>query len=471
MSGLPGGWESEKLSTIATRITKGSTPTSYGFGYQSHGISFVKVENLERGRINQSSFKHFISEEANSNQRRSILEAGDILFSIAGTIGATCLVTENDLPANTNQALAIIKGTLSVFDPSFLRYQLESEVTQKQADNRKRGGGMFNVSLTDVGNLDMLVAPLDEQKRIVEKLEKLVGKVEAVQERLDKIPVILKRFRQSVLAAACSGKLTSDWRELYGFQTIPESKDGMVDDDHLPELPSTWHWSVIGEIGTAKGGKRLPKGEALVNDDTGQPYIKAGNLKNGTVSRDGIQFVPDHIKDKIKNYKVNTNDVYITIVGACIGDAGIVPHDFDGANLTENAAKICNLLETDAKFLAFWLRSPTCQSYIQDNILSAAQGKLALFRIEQLPTPICSIEEQKEIVRRIEDLFKFADQIEERYKKSRSYTDKLTQSILAKAFRGELVPQDPNDEPASVLLERIAAQRRVTDDGSRPAAS
>ena len=81
------------------------------------------------------------------------------------------------------------------------------------------------------------------------------------------------------------------------------------------------------------------------------------------------------------------------------------------------------------------------------------------WRRSALTLPICSPEEQKEIVRRVEELFKFADQIEERYKKARSYTDKLTQSILAKAFRGELVPQDPTDEPASVLLERISKEK------------
>ena len=91
-NGLPEGWAVCRLKSISTKITKGATPTSYGFKYQTSGIKFVKVENIKDGRIDHNSIRHFISEEANLNQNRSILMAGDLLFSIAGTIGAPCLV-------------------------------------------------------------------------------------------------------------------------------------------------------------------------------------------------------------------------------------------------------------------------------------------------------------------------------------------------------------------------------------------
>jgi type I restriction enzyme, S subunit len=174
MSELPQGWEQVKLSDVAQRITKGSTPTSYGYEYQDGGIAFVKIENLKNGLIEHESIRHFISDEANLNQKRSILEAGDILFSIAGTIGATCLVRKEDLPANTNQALAIIRGTSGVFNPLFLRYQLESEIGREQSMQLQRGGGMNNLSLADVGNLAVAVPPLNEQRRIVAKVGRAV---------------------------------------------------------------------------------------------------------------------------------------------------------------------------------------------------------------------------------------------------------------------------------------------------------
>ena len=104
-------WEKDKLQNIATRITKGSTPTTYGYKYLEKGIPFVKVENLANGRIDKSSITQFISEDAHEFQKRSQLIEGDILFSIAGTIGRVAMVRKDDVPANTNQAIAIIRGT------------------------------------------------------------------------------------------------------------------------------------------------------------------------------------------------------------------------------------------------------------------------------------------------------------------------------------------------------------------------
>lgn len=114
-------------------------------------------------------------------------------------------------------------------------------------------------------------------------------------------------------------------------------------------------------------------------------------------------------------------------------------------------------------FLSFWLRSLWLQDIIQQEIKSGAQGKLALMRIKTLPFPHPTIEEQTEIVRRVEALFAYADRLEARHTTARAQVEKLTPATLAKAFRGELVPQDPNDEPASVLLERIRATTQVKD--------
>ena len=149
----------------------------------------------------------------------------------------------------------------------------------------------------------------------------------------------------------------------------------------------------------------------------------------------------------------------MTIVGS-IGDSGTISADFDGANLTENAAKVVQPVGLVPQYLVFWFRSYQCQQIIQQNIHSGGQGKLALFRIEELPVPLAPFAEQQEIVRRVEALFKTADALEARYRKAKAHVDKLTQSILAKAFRGELVPQDPNDEPASVLLKHTLPTKK-----------
>ncbi len=202
-----------------------------------------------------------------------------------------------------------------------------------------------------------------------------------------------------------------------------------------------------------KGGKRLLKGESLVDENTGYPYIKAGNLKNGTVILSEIQFIPKHIQPLIKNYTVVSGDVYITIVGACIGDAGIIPTELDGANLTENAAKICNLFGVNNEYLALWLRSSLCQEIIKSKILSAAQGKLAITRIKTLPIPLPPIHEQIAIINILQDLINFPARVTKYQMDIKSKLERLNQSILSKAFRGELVSQDP--EPAFLTSPTI----------------
>ena len=169
-------WEWQKLGDISTLITKGATPTSYGYSFQKSGIKFVKIENIINNQIDESSIKQFISPEAHENQKRSILESGDILFSIAGTIGNVCLVKEKDLPSNINQAIAVIKGTSHVFDPNFLLFFLRTNLALDQITKKSRGVALNNVSLGDVRDIFVMTPPLALQHqfaRVVQDVEQI----------------------------------------------------------------------------------------------------------------------------------------------------------------------------------------------------------------------------------------------------------------------------------------------------------
>src|SRR5690554_6727923 len=213
--GIPSYWQNEKLGSLATQITKGTTPTTAGFQYQPDGVPFIKVENIIDGQVALKSVTQFISPEAHSSLKRSQFQVGDVLFSIAGTIGKTALVDESNVPANTNQAVAIIRGVTGCFIPSFLKLQLQEAARRIQVDHA-RGGAMNNVSLADLKGVTVSVPPLAEQKAIADKLDTLLAQVENTKARLERIPKILKRFRQSVLAAAVSGRLTEEWRATQG---------------------------------------------------------------------------------------------------------------------------------------------------------------------------------------------------------------------------------------------------------------
>jgi len=176
-------WGSESLGTVATLITKGTTPTSVGFAFEARGVNFIKVESIRRGVVDHRLLDCFISDDTHRALARSILVPGDVLFSIAGTIGKTALVREEDVPANTNQALAIIRAPHDILDPSFLKIALDSFVAETVRD-KARGGAMMNVSLGDLRALAIPLPSLDEQRAVVQVALAFLALCDTLEARL-----------------------------------------------------------------------------------------------------------------------------------------------------------------------------------------------------------------------------------------------------------------------------------------------
>lgn len=153
----------------------------------------------------------------------------------------------------------------------------------------------------------------------------------------------------------------------------------------------------IGEIAEVKGGKRLPKGSALVEKRNNHPYLRVVDFSDGTIDESKLLYVPDKIFPKIARYTISSNDIYISIAGT-VGLVGIVPKYLDGASLTENAAKICNLSNTvNQKYLTYYLKSNEGQAAIRSLTVGSTQPKLALFRIKDIEFPTPPISEQNSI--------------------------------------------------------------------------
>jgi len=496
---LPEGWAHASLEDCATLITKGTTPTSYGFKYQSSGISFVRVENLSNGHIDRSSISTFIGKDADDALKRSRLAAGDLLFSIAGTIGRTALVRAADLPGNTNQALAIIRGTDRVFSPPFLRFALASSAGQQQAQSDARGGGMNNISLENVRSFRLPVPPAAEQKRIVAKVEELLTQVNAARDRLAKVPKILKRFRQSVLATACLGRLTEAWRteqtdlepaselvarateirqERYaqeckkakskGTKPPPEPSNltpREVDSTNLPEVPEEWAWVYLPDLGYMNRGKSRNRPRNAPHLYGGPyPFIQTGDIaqSKGRITSHQ-QTYSDAGLSQSKMWRDGT--VCITIA-ANIAHSAILtyPACFPDSVVGVITEKELCLPE----YLEFFIR--TARTNLEQFAPATAQKNINIAILSDVAVPIPPIEEQHEIVRSVEALFKLADANEKRVEAATKRADKLTQAILGKAFRGELVPTEAElarrerrtYEPASALLERIKAEGAVS---------
>ncbi|MEG9414796.1 restriction endonuclease subunit S [Vibrio cholerae] len=275
----------------------------------------------------------------------------------------------------------------------------------------------------------------------------MLAQVDTIKARLDGIPAILKRFRQSVIAAAVSGKLTSSGTEIQSSQ---------VGDPWSHEVTAPNHWQLYEFKKAVKitGGSQPPKSEFLAED--GEGLVRLIQIRDYKSDNFKV-FIP---KEKAKRF-CSEKDIMIGRYGPPIFQIlrGISGAYNVALMKAEPAIEGLNL-----EYLYRFLQNPKLFNYIDaGSDRTAGQAGVNKKFLESYPLFVPPIEEQKEIVRLVDQYFAFADTIEAQVKKAQARVDKLTQSILAKAFRGELVPQDPSDEPADKLLERIAAARKEAE--------
>ena len=320
--------------------------------------------------------------------------------------------------------------------------------------------------------IDVPIPSENEQRRIVAKLEKLLQKVDSCKDRLDKIPAILKRFRHSILAAACSGRLTADWREknpdvksatelLKQIQEERKEKrlrNPQILQIDIDELPDTWAKTKISDVYGINIGHKGIK----INENLEVSFVPMKLIEEETGFMDA-SFVRKYEEVKSGYTKFIEDDVVFAKITPCMenGKIAIAKNLCNGIGCGTTELHVFRPVVKDSNSFLFYF---LLQKEIREIAKNRFQGTSGHLRVpvdffEEIWFPLPPLEEQKEIVRCVEALFKVADQIERRYKKARTYVDKLTQSILAKAFRGELVPQDPNDEPTTVLIERIREER------------
>ena len=234
-------------------------------------------------------------------------------------------------------------------------------------------------------------------------------------------------------------------------------------DEEIPfEIPNGWVWCRLGDITSITGGKRVPVGYSLTNQNTGYKYIRVADMKQYSVRNNDVHYISKEIYSLIRNYTISKDDLYITVAGT-IGAVGEIPIEFDGANLTENANKIV-FTQLNKKCLMYLLSSDYVQTQIKNCTTKVGQPKLAIIRIQNFLLPIPPLKEQQRIVEKIEELIPHI----EHYGKAQTELDalnknikeQLKKSVLQYAIEGKLVPQDEAEGTAEVLLEQIQKEKQ-----------
>jgi type I restriction enzyme S subunit len=482
---IPTEWEWAKIKDLSLRITKGATPTSYGFSYTPKGIRFVKVENLSSGRIDTASITQFITNEAHEFLKRSQLMENDLLFSIAGTIGKVAIVDRNDVPANINQAIAIIRCLWHLVEPGYLKLVLDSSfITEFSIGDRARGAAMNNISLEDISNIVCPIAPLNEQRRIVERVQDLRKRMQIARHSLSQMPSHLKLFRQSVLAKAFCGELTErdpndepaeklleiikkerrrEWegnrKKRKNLRNSEYQVPEPVYEKKLPELPKGWIWVSLEEASehVVDCPHSTPKFQK-----SGKYCVDTTCIAPSTILLEKVRYVSEKtFLERTRRLRPTCGDVLFSREGT-IGSAVLVPQNMELC-LGQRMMMFRPWDTINSTYFMWALNSPVIRSQIDPLITGTTSPHVNVGDIKKLGLPLAPSLEQERIVMKINELFTRADLIEENVATAATDARMLEQSILAKAFQGELAPQDPNDEPASILLERIRAERAVAN--------
>ena len=327
------------------------------------------------------------------------------------------------------------------------------------------GGSLTRAQPKRVATFPVKIAPLNEQKRIADKLDALLARVDACCDRLDRVSLILKRFRQAVIAAATSGQLTEDWREENfdvesGANLIREKRFILVaSEDDLPVLPSSWEWIALGNYAQCSRGRFSARPR---NDPTyfngEHPFIQIGDLSSeGGWITTHKQTLNE--KGLAVSKKFSKGTVVIAIVGSTIGNTGILTYDMC---FTDSLIAIETGDEVSNQYVELFLRHRK-EEIRQISYAGGGQPNIKLEVLNPYPLALPPLDEQYEIVRRVEFLFAYADRLEARHRNAYAQVERFIPTLLDKAFKGDLVTQDPNDESASVLLRRIRAEKSLMD--------
>ncbi|MBB1351519.1 MULTISPECIES: restriction endonuclease subunit S [unclassified Pseudoalteromonas] len=443
---LPKGWVLTAVQEFCEKITDGSHNPPKA---KESGVPMLSAKNISKGKISFDGGRLIAKEDFDIEHKRTRVSIGDVLLTTVATLGRTAVVDKASGKFALQRSVSVL-GSEQV-DSVFLKYSLDNPEVQSFISMNARGNAQKGFYINQLKELQVKLAPIEEQKRIVEKLDSVLAQVDTIQQRLNNLPDIIKRFRQSVLAAAVSGKLTEQWRGCKDYKT-----------ELGTTVPIKWDVKTATEVCEKVQSGSTPRDNPF--DQGGKvPFLKVYNIVNQKIDFDyRPQFVTEKVHaEKLKRSVALPGDVLMNIVGPPLGKVAILDDQYPEWNLNQ---AITLFRADNTKLNKQYLYFVLCEGDLVRKVMPSTKGSvgqvnISLTQCRESTIPLPILEEQTEIVRLVEQYFALADTLEKNLANAKQRVDNLTQSILAKAFRGELVPQDPSDEPADKLLARIKAAR------------
>jgi len=377
---MAGEWRTATVGDVAIRVTKGTTPTTIGGRFVDRGISFVKVESItDDGRIDMNTLAR-IDEATNALLSRSVLEQDDILFTIAGTIGRAALVPAGLLPANTNQAVAIVRPNPQAVLPRFLYYVLSDESRVRQAHTRVVQSVQANFSLSELSSLEIPVPPLPEQRAIAHILGTLDDKIELNRRMNETLEAIALALFKSWFVDFDPVRTKVDGRDPGIPGQIAKLFPDSFEESELGKIPRGWHVTTIEAIATRVGmgpfGSSI-KVESFVPN--GVPIISGQHLRGFMVEDTTFNFVAQEHANKLMAANVQRGDVVFTHAGN-IGQVAYIPEHsrYDRYVISQRQFFMrCDQAQVSPSFVTFYFRSPEGRHRLLANASSSGVPSIA----------------------------------------------------------------------------------------------
>ncbi len=303
---------------------------------------------------------------------------------------------------------------MGVYSPFYL-YLFKSTWYISQGTKYFKGVvGQQRVNKAIFTELEVPLPSYREQQRIVAEIEKWFDIIDIIESGKSDLQTIIKQTKCKILDLAIHGKLVpqdpNDEPASELLKRINPKAEITCDNGQYGKMPSGWCMCKLEELCKIKGGKRIPRGMSFSNNKTPYVYLRVSDMKSNTIQLDDLKYIDQEVFEQIKNYTINSTDLYLTIAGT-IGSVGIIPEVVNGMNLTENAAKLTSIA-CNKEYLLYALQSSIAQDHFTSRFHQVAQPKLSIETANKTPVPLPPLSEQRRIVAKIEELFNLLDQIE-----------------------------------------------------------
>lgn len=467
---IPDGWATSPLREISEKLVDGShNPPKK----QDNGLPMLSARNIENGLLNWDENYRFISEDDfELENKRTNIEADDVLLTIVGTIGRTCVVPKNVPRFTLQRSVAVIKPV--EINPKFICYQLQSLRVQHYLNKNAKGTAQKGIYLKALGQMDMLVAPPEQQKRIVAKIEELFSHIDAGIDALKKAKQLLKQYRQSVFKAAVTGELTKEWRESNKDKLEPASqllerilkerrqkweeqqleqfkaKGKMPKNDKWKEkykepknpdlnktheLPQEWCWATFNQIGdrVTVGHVGSMKSEYI---EEGVPFLRSQNVRENRYDPKGLKFVSKGFHEKLMKSALEPGDL-VTVRSGNVGVTCVIPDHLKTANCSDLVI-VKQPRAVIPKFAAYFMNTIT-QTKVAAEKVGVALTHFNTKSMANMLLPIPPYQEQEIIVKILDRKLSEIETLDMATGEQMTKAAKSKQSILASAFSGCLI--------------------------------